>query len=271
MEDIKTAFVLITDEGYFQKAKKSIIDLRTKGLYQGDIVLITINFNLNQNFKDFYSIIEVSFPEIDKSKMMNQIKERFPGGDGREFNKLNQWEKLHVFDEYFLKWDRIVFIDSGLRILDTVQHLLDLDYKNCIIAPNDAGIHNHPDKVFKYQISHHNPELVEKLTVDFGKDILESQYLLNCIWIYDTSILKICDKYQLINAMNEYPLCKTNEMVIMNLLFHFKYKLWKQMPDYTSSGKYLFEWCELNHRPRNINWREICYIKYPITITFEDT
>ena len=91
--------------------------------------------------------------------------------------------------------------------------------------------------------------------------------MLNCMWIYDTNILKLCDKNQLIEAMNKYTFCKTNEMGIMNILFHFKYNLWEQFPIKASNNKFLFDWCELNNL--DTNWRDYCYIKYPVTISFE--
>jgi len=266
--DDKTTFVMISDENYFHKAKRTIMDLRSKGEWTGDLVLITINFKISQNFKDFYNITTVDFPEISKTEMLEKIKNKFSDGDGREFDKINQWEKLHVFDSYFLNWDRIVYIDCGLRILDSVKYLLELDYKNCILAPNDAGHTNRKDKVFKTQLSFDNLDLIQDLQIDFGDAIMESQYFLNCIWVYDTNILKICDKNELIEAMNKYPICKTNEMTIMNLLFHYKYKLWKEFPIKNSNGKFLFEWCESNH-DNNPNWTEFCYIKYPRTITFD--
>ena len=266
----KTVFVLVTDNAYFHKAKRTIIDLRSIGNWQGDVVLITIDFILNENFRDLYKITTVQFPNIDKQELLNKIGEPFFDGDRREFHKLNQWEKLHVFDDYFLRWQRVVFIDAGLRIFDSVEYLLELDYKNAILAPNDAGHNNNPHKIFETQVSFYKPELIELIQQDFGEHILKSQYFLNCIWIYDTSILKICDKTQLINAMNKYPLCKTNEMTIMNLLFHFKYKLWKPFPIYNSNQKFLFDWCELNHLPKSLTWRDFCYIKYPVSINFDD-
>lgn len=263
-----TAVVLITDEAYFSKAERTIVDLRTKGKWYHDIVLITIDFNLNPNFKEYYDIISVRFPTIDKSIMLNKIKQPFPGGDGREFTKLNQWEKLHVFDDYFRKWSRIIFFDAGHRILDSINHLLDLDYSGAILAPNDAGNYNNPEKIFRGQISFHDPELIHTLLDEFGQDILNSQYFLNCIWVYDTAILDICNKQHLIDAMNKYPLCKTNEMTIMNLLFHFKHRLWKEFPVHSSNKKILFEWCELNS-PTYTTWHDYCFIKYPVTIPMQ--
>ena len=111
-------------------------------------------------------------------------------------------------------------MDSGLRVLDDVVYLLELDYKNKILAPMD-GKHYQPN-IFKDQISYDKPQFIEKFIQEFGDNVLQSNHMLNCIWIYDTTILDVCDKNQLIQAMNDYPICKTNEMGIMNLLFHFK-------------------------------------------------
>ena len=263
-----TVFTLVTDLNYFNKAKRTIIDLRSKGNWHGDIVLITLNFDLNSNFKDFYNVTEQKFTQIDKSILRFKIGESgfVDTTDKREINKLNQWEKLHVFDDYFSKWSRVVFLDAGLRLLDDVKYLLEIDYKNKILAPKDGKLYE--DQAFNCQLSYDKPELIESLKTEFGEQILTSNYMLNCIWIYDTSILKICDKKQLIEAMNKYTFCKTNEMGIMNILFSFKYKLWERLPIKASNGKILFDWCELNNP--NTNWRDYCYIKYPVTITFDD-
>jgi len=269
-ENNDTVFALVTDLNYFNKAKRTIIDLRSKGNWTKDIVLVTIDFNLNSNFKDFYNIIETKFPKIDKSQLLNKIgNEGFVDTtDKREINKLLQWEKLHIFDDYFKKWQRVIFVDAGLRILDDVKYLLELDYKDKILAPKDGKINE--NQPFKCQLSNDKPELIDLIKQDLGDYIFDSNYMLNCIWIYDTNILNLCDKNQLIEAMNKYTLCKTNEMGIMNLLFHFKYKLWEPFPIKVSNGKILFDWCESN-QTYYTTWRDYCYIKYPVTISFEDT
>jgi hypothetical protein len=230
--------------------------------------LVTIDFDLNSNFKDFYNIIEVKFPSIDKTHLLANIGENGFNDttDKREINKLNQWEKLHIFDDYFTKWERVVFLDSGLRVLDDVKYLLELDYKNRLIAPKDGKLYN--DQSFNCQLSYDKPELIESLKNEFGENILKSNYMLNCVWIYDTNILKLCDKNQLIEAMNKYTFCKTNEMGIMNIIFHFKYNLWEPFPIKASNNKILFDWCELNNP--DTNWKDYCYIKYPVTISFND-
>lgn len=265
-----TVFTLVTDLNYFDKAKRTIIDLRSKGKWKGQIVLITIDFNINVNFKDFYDIIEKKFDKIDKSIMLDKIGSNGfkDTTDKREITKTNQWEKIHIFDDYFMQWKRVIYLDAGLRVLDDVKYLLELDYKNKILAPID-GKSSEPQK-FKCQISYDSLELIESLKTEFGSHILDSQYMLNCIWIYDTFILNLCDKEQLIEAMNKYTFCKTNEMGIMNLLYNFKYNLWEPFPIKASNKKFLFDWCELNQN-YHTTWREYCYIKYPVTIHFNDT
>jgi hypothetical protein len=267
LKQLDTVFVLITDYNYSFKTKRTIIDLRSKGNWKNDIVLITIDFNLNVNFKDFYNITEIKFDLIDKTYLIQQIGVNgFSNSDKRELTKLNQWEKLHIFDDYFMKWKRVIYLDAGLRILDDVKYLLELDYKNKILAPKDGK--NYENQLFKCQLSYDNYEKIDKIKNDFGEEIFNQIYFINCIFIYDTNILKLCDKKQLIDAMNTYTLCKTNEMGIMNLILRFKYNLWEPMPFKLSNGKILFDWCELNNP--NTTWRDYCYIKYPISISLDD-
>jgi hypothetical protein len=264
-----TVFTLVTDSAYFEKAKRTIIDLRTRGNWRGDVVLIAVGFTLNANFKDFYNITEVSFATIDKSTLLAKIGSNgfTDTTDKREIHKLAQWEKFHVFDEYFTQWSRVVYLDAGLRVLDDVKYLLELEYKDRILAPKDGKLHE--DQAFKCQLSTDNAELIADLRNEFGENMFTSNYMLNCMWIYDTNILKLCNKQQLIDAMNKYTCCKTNEMGIMNILFCFKYNLWDPFPAKAPNGKFLFDWCELNQTHKT-TWREYCYMKYPVTISFGD-
>ena len=264
-----TVFVLVTDHNYFNKAKRTIIDLRTKGNWNKDIVLITIDFDLNSNFKDFYQITEAKFQSIDKTILLQKIGENGFNDttDKREIYKLNQWEKLHVFDDYFSQWSRVVYLDAGLRVLEDVKYILEIDYKDRILAPKDGKLYD--VQGFNCQISYDNQVLVETFINEYGENALKSNYMLNCMWIYDTNILKLCYKMQLIDAMNKYTFCKTNEMGIMNILFHFKYKLWETLPIKASNGKILFDWSELN-QDHPTTWREYCLLKYPVSIGFDD-
>jgi GDPmannose 4,6-dehydratase len=160
---------------------------------------------------------------------------------------------------------------SVRELCDYVFSSLELDYKDSILAPNDAGNYNNPEKIFNTQISLHDSSKVEQLINEYG-NILECQYFLNCMWVYDTSILDICNKQQLIDAMNTYPICKTNEMTIMNLIFTFKHRVWRPFPEFADAEnkKRLFGWTEWDRNyGTNKTWRDFCFLKYPCTINFD--
>ena len=253
-----TTVVLVTDERYWYKALRTIKDIRTTGKWLGMIQVITVDFTIPSNE---YNITSVSFPKIDTSELVKCIGEGFSGSDGRELSKIHQWEKLHVFDEHFKKWKRVIFLDAGLRVLDSMDYLLELDYKGKFLCPNDQGDGpNKNNNLFKCQLSYDNVELVNQLVNEYG-NILDSAYFLNCIWVYDTEILNHIHKQQFIDIMNKYPLFKTNEMGLMNILLHFKMNYWETFPYKASNGKYLFNWSDYNIPGSKCS--EYCYIKYP--------
>lgn len=263
----KTVFVTLCDSLYFPRTKQTIHDLRTNGKWKGDIVLIAIKLLVPTCFLDQYNIKIVSFPLLD-TKFLSILKvEPFTEGDGREWKKLYQWEKFHVFDSFFLQWERVIFLDGGLRIFDSVEYLLSLDCKGKLLAPNDkAHFSSSSPNLFNCQISNDRPYYTSILIKDYSCDILRKEYFLNCIWVYDTDLLKTFTiKEDLIRIMNRYLLCKNNEMTAMNLLFTFKLKVWEPFPERATNGKYLFEWSESNKKEPT-TFENYVFLKYPVTI-----
>lgn len=268
----KTVIVTLTDAGYFNRAKRTIIDIRSRGEWTGDLVLITVGFNAPTNFLDFYNIIQKRVEHINTNYIMEQYK-KYPykiEGDNRHILKLNQWDKFYVFDEWFKQWNKVIFFDAGLRVLDKISLLDSIDCDGKLMAPDDAAPYDN-NKRFRlmWQLDA-NPPATEKLFTEYSKDILDGRYFLNCIWVYDTALIDKCNMIPLINAMNNYPMCRCNEMTIMNLLFTFKLGVWKPFPEFAENGKRLFGWTE---HDRNYGldktWRDFCFIKYPTTINFE--
>lgn len=280
MDPTNTVFVLTTDHLYFEKARRTIIDLRTVGQWTGDIVLLPIGpVVIKQTFIDFYNLICPRFPEIkEKTELMNKLNyTSFTDTiDGREISKINQWEKLHAFDPYFLQWKRVVFLDAGLRVLDNVHNsILKLDCTGAFMAPDDGGNFvpsPNPNKLFETQISKtFYKQMLDTVNQFGGIKILKQAYFLNCIWMYDTDILHTCTKKEMIEGVLKYPICLTNEMTMMNLFIHFKYGLWKPFPKHIeNNAKILFDWCETNN-PEPSTWKNYSFLKYPCTIAFEDT
>ena len=92
----KTVVVTLTDENYFNRAKRTILDVRTKGKWSGDIVLITVGFNPSKNFLDYYDVIQRRVEHINTDYLVEQYKQ-YPlttVGDQRHLLKLTQWDKF---------------------------------------------------------------------------------------------------------------------------------------------------------------------------------
>jgi len=271
-EDCKTVVVTLTDKDYYPRAKRTIIDIRTRGQWKGDIVLVTIGFHASQNFLDFYQVTEKQFEPISTTYLLEQYR-KYPlqtVSDNRHLNKVAQWNKFHLFDEWFTQWRRIIFMDAGLRVFDSIQYLLELPFEGKLYAPDDLPKYNTQEGFGRIMELPANPPATEKLFQEYSKDIVQQRYFLNCIWVYDSSLLSQCSKKDLIDAMNEYPICRCNEMTTMNLLFTFKHKVWEPFPEFTSNGKRLFGWTEhdRDYGPFT-TWRDFCFIKYPSTIHFD--
>lgn len=264
----KDVFVTLCDSVYFPRARQTIHELRTNGLWKGDIVLINVNMApIPSSFLDQYNVKTIHFPLLNTSFLSILRVEPFSEGDGREWKKLYQWEKIHAFDPYFLQWDRVIFLDAGLRIFDSVQkNLLSFGCQGKLLAPKDnAHFSSTVKNTFVCQISHDRPYYTSLLLSHYGNKILEEEYFLNCMWMYDTSILRSFPiKEKLITIMNTYLLCKNNEMTAMNLLFTFDLRIWEQFPERAPNGKYLFEWCETNKKEPT-TWKNYVFLKYPMT------
>ena len=262
---MSTAFVTLCDEPYLHKAIRTIKDIRRVGQWTGDLVLITVGFTIDEEIKKKYSITTVSFPGIDTDSLLSHFRANpftVPTCDGREFKKCTQWEKLHVFDSFFCKWERIVFVDAGLRLLDGVDNFLCLEWRGRFLAPDDTW--NDYSKRFRCQLElPKNEEHLRVLENKYG-NILDEKYFLNCIFIFDTSLLSVESKEEMVMIMNMFPIWRTNEMGVMNIFFTFYLKVWSPFPTKARNGKFLFDWCEYN-RP-STRWFDYCALKYPATI-----
>jgi len=270
---MKTAVVTLTDPGYFHKAKRTIMDVRSRGEWTGDLVLVTVGFDAPRNWLDFYRVTPWRVEHLDTSTLVQRYRETpiRPTCDNREFGKLTQWDKFYVFADYFKQWDRIVYLDAGLRVLNKVSYLADLPCDGVIMAPDDAASYDQEKRFGGIIETDRNPPIVKELFEEFDSAILKERYFLNCIWMYDTRILKKNTFSELIRMMNTYPICRCNEMTVMNLLFTFKEAIWRPFPEWAGdSGKRLFGWTEWDRNyGSDKTWRDFCFVKYPQTINFD--
>lgn len=247
--------VTYTDAGYLDRAKRTIEDIRVKGQFFGDLIVMTDGlFKIDPRYILRMNITVKEYPDVDVTELFSKIKEHpFTDSDGRELLKPKQWNKLYVFDTYFKQWDFVLFVDAGLRIFDKIDFFYPQFREGAIVAMDDG----HPTftKKFNSQIQLTNLPVVDKLKKIYN---IDSSYFLNCIFLFDTKLITGTTLPELINLMNEYPICKTNEMAIMNIYFH---KSWIPMNIYLRDNKILFDWTERNGN----SWQSYVSLKYPHT------
>lgn len=257
---MSTVFVTLSDESYFPKAAQTIQELRNNGKWYGDVVFIAVDFE-----PDIQNVIVYKTTHINTDGLLESFRKHpiRPMPDNRHFTKLYQWDKLQVFKPFFRRWERVVFLDAGLRVFDSVEPLLNLEWKGKFLAPDDSDPYDNGNR-FRVQLDMvANPEVTEKLLVEYSNEILEQRYFINCIFIFDTTLIDKISYQEMENAMNKYPICMCNEMGIMNLIFAYKLHVWAPFPQRVGE-KYLFGWCERNYREQP-DWRSFHFIKYSVT------
>ena len=257
---MSTVFVTLSDQSYFPKAVQTIQELRDNGKWTGDIVLIAVDFEPCLSDVIVYTTTHINTDGLLESFRKYPIR---PMPDNRHFGKLYQWDKLQVFQSFFRRWERVVFLDAGIRVFDSVQPLLDLEWKGKLLAPDDSDPYDNGNRFHVQLDMLANPVVTEQLLAEYSKEILEKHYFINCIFIFDTALLDKVSYQEMEDSMNKYPICMCNEMGIMNLIFAYKLGVWCPFPQRVGD-KYLFGWCERNYREQP-DWRSFHFIKYSVT------
>jgi len=254
-----TVFVTLCDASYFPRALDTLKDLRGLGRWWGDTVLVTVDFEPDAASLEGLAVETVSFERIPTSELLAAYAAQpLTRSDGREFSKLAQWEKLHLFEPYFRRWSRCVFLDAGLRVLDDVRYLLSVPWEGRFLSSEGSG------RLGNQLEPEGNPEALRRFLEDYGADALTEADFLNCLWILDTALLARVSVSEFIDVMNRYPLWLCNEMSVMAVVLHLRHRVYHPLPRFASNGKYLFDWCELNNP--GTRWDQYCLLKYPATL-----
>jgi len=261
-----SVFVSLCDARYYPKALATLKGLRTKGQWEGDVVLICVDFDPPSKDLAELAVQVFRVNHIPTDNLVGQLKANpiRKAADNRHFEKLYQWDKIYAFHPFFLRWERVIFLDAGLHCLDSVADLLELPWKGRLQAPDDSDPYDNGNRFRTQMDLTANPAATRRLMEDFSEDIFEERYFLNCIFVYDTSLQSLVSMKDLETAMNRYPISMCNEMGIMNLLFTFRERVWSPFPQRTAT-KYLFGWSELNYREKP-KWTEFCFLKYPVSL-----
>ena len=123
-KDICIVLMCNNVDKYKMHTIRTIKEIRTIGLYDGDIILL-YDDDYDDEFKNKlteYNVILKFFPKIDRTKFLEMFRENpFKEGDKREITKTFQYHKFYLFDKYFKNWKKIFYIDAGMYIFKPIQ------------------------------------------------------------------------------------------------------------------------------------------------------
>ena len=221
--------VFLCNKEYFNKFIYSCNLLLTNGNYKGDICLI-IGDDLNSDLSND-KILDLDIPIIIKNNIIknNIIIKHFPdikfsneflniqykiNKPSRKNKKLFQYHKLHLFNEYFKKWDYIFYLDSGITIFSDILPMINEKKENTLLAHSDS----YPEYKWKLinQFCKKYSNYFVKLNSKYN---LNNDYFQSTMMLYDTNIIEKNTYEKLYNLMLEYPISITNDQGILSLYF----------------------------------------------------
>lgn len=254
----KNVVVLVCNKLYFEKLKITLNQLRIIGKWLGDIALIHGEDILPDEILDLKKnkLITEAFlvPEFDTTQIVNKRKMyNISGTDGRIFTKCFQYHKIYVFSTFMKKWEKILYIDTGMIILDDINIFFTLDTSNSILAHSDA----YPTYNWKLH-TQFDVRSVPVLTQELSNYCeLNSDYFQTTMLYFDSAIItdNTCD--ELIKLSNYFFNSLTNEQGIMNIYFNGIHKLWKQI-SIKLGDKLLYDFCKRD----NTKLEDYTMVKY---------
>lgn len=226
---MSVCIVFVCNSNFIHKFIDSYNQLINNGKYDGDVCLI-IGDDLNNSaiineIKEKNRIIIKHFPEIVFNEYFYEINANIEGlPDKRHLMKRFQWHKLYVFDNYFKKWDFILYMDTGMYIYNDISNIIAEREKGKIIAHNDT----YPTFVWKLkgQFDLRYTDIFNDLNNSFNLNI---DYFQTGMMLFDTKIIEEDTFKNLLALANKYPISRTNEQGIIALYFVDIKKLWKPL------------------------------------------
>jgi len=261
---MKIVIALFCNGAYLTKCYNTLTDIRTRGKYDGDIV-----FFYDQDFEDKNStdleIIKTNhncilkkFPTMDLSIPISVLdRDNYKKYPGRE--RVFQYFKFNAFQTYFKQWDRVLYMDCGIRTYHHITNILNLDCSNKMLAHENAYPLYEDWDTLRFQFELRNEiEIANELTSTYNLNI--NNYFISSLLYFDTSIIQEDTFINLVNLMNKYPISMANDQGILNLYFICIKNNYKSMP-LNNEDYWLFDFWERS----NYKCDEYVMLKYPKT------
>tara|TARA_B100000424_G_scaffold130261_1_gene98714 strand:- start:1054 stop:1818 length:765 start_codon:yes stop_codon:yes gene_type:complete len=236
--------VFVCNKKYLPKFTDTINMLKTAGKYKGDITLI-IGADLKDQKTDLetkYNIEVVYFPEFTFDEdFMNSFYSLTRPGIWK--NKIFQYHKFHLFNSYFKKWDYILYLDCGIKILRPIQPLLDLQKANILLARNDPWGPFINKWSLGTQFDETHPKFNE-LNSKYNLFNIKNYFNTSCM-LFDTNIIQENTCKNLYDLSIKYPLAITNDQAIVALYFICIDEKWEEL-SVEDDEQYFYD-----YKPRN--------------------
>jgi hypothetical protein len=210
----KLCAVFVCDKEYFSRFAFTCSQLVTKGKYKGDICLVIGNDLRNDPMLDCDVIknnnVTVQYFADIKIAQQNLVgvNNNISAG-GRKIN----WNKFHIFNTFFKKWDYVFYLDSGLTIFSDISPMIAEAKQNTLLAHAGADAAN--TQTLREEFDQTQDAFV-KLNETY--DLNVSSFQAN-VMLYDTTLIQQITFSEIYNLALKYPISKTNEQGIISLYF----------------------------------------------------
>jgi len=202
------------------KGINAIKDSRQHGKWDADIVIMLPESLFNHpdvnRYATMLNVILRKLPERNFHTILD-VWNTFPKNKRNIFS----YNKFHVFDTFFKRWDYVVYVDTGSAIIKNIGQIYEFTPENCLYAysTRDTKLIDQ----FDFNMISPNEKFKMSYTYDMSIDTFQTDVI-----IYDTRILQEDTVDRLFRLADMYPNSVNMDEGILNLYFSCEKNLWKK-------------------------------------------
>jgi len=226
----KLAVCVVGNYLYLKRNLNRFINqVRNKGEYKGDILVLTARFTptflLKLSNKKNVKYLKFNRVKFDKTTEKSLKAINTLGQPNRHIYKNFQWHKLHLFDPVLKHWDYIFYIDINMTIHKNINPIFKIKPSRCLFANRDYSDGENWELERQFDNTHKDISNLKK-----SYDLSIKNYFQTGMIFFDTQIIETETKEEIIKLVKKYPYTRTNEQAIMNLFFIFEKGLFRELP-----------------------------------------